>query len=93
MNLVRARTLAVIAEVGARGIAAQKGYRDTAGLLRDVQNVRMSTAKARCRAADDVVARRSFSGNAGGLITEISTGRWCRTRPGRRTAPSRSARR
>ncbi|MCO7194364.1 HNH endonuclease signature motif containing protein [Pseudonocardia sp. McavD-2-B] len=46
-----ASLVALVAEVATRGLAGAKGFRDTADLLRTVQNVGASTARARVDAA------------------------------------------
>ena len=51
-----------VAEVGTRGLAEQKGFRDVPGLLRTVQNVSRSTARARVRAAEQLSPMHLITG-------------------------------
>jgi len=53
---------ALIAELDARGAAADLAARSTAALLRDVLRVSPAEAKARCTAAADLAPRRAFTG-------------------------------
>jgi hypothetical protein len=63
LNVAWGRMLQVVAEVDGRGLALRrKGYRDTAGLLRDAQNVRMATDRAPVRAVEAVIPLRSVVG-------------------------------
>ena len=51
INRESASLVALVAEIATRGLAEGKGFRDTADLLRTVQNVSRSTARARVDAA------------------------------------------
>lgn len=51
INRESASLVALVAEIATRGLAEAKGFRDTADLLRTVQNVGSSTARARVDAA------------------------------------------
>jgi hypothetical protein len=68
-NAIDARMLAVVAELESRGLAAERGYRDTADLLQSVQRVPAGAAKARVRAARAVVPARSLLGQE--LVAEL----------------------
>ncbi|MFC5947918.1 DUF222 domain-containing protein [Pseudonocardia lutea] len=61
-NAIDARMLAVVAELEARGLAADHGYRDTADLLQSTQRIPAAVAKARVRAARAVVPERTLLG-------------------------------
>lgn len=54
LNTLSASLVPLVAELMTRGLAKAKGYRDTADLLRSVQNVARSTAKERVRAAEQL---------------------------------------
>jgi hypothetical protein len=47
INRESASLVALVAEIATRGLAGDRGFRDTADLLRTVQNVSRSTARAR----------------------------------------------
>jgi len=55
---------ALVAELEARGTAAELGARDTKALLRDVLRLSPAQAKARVTAAGDLGPRRALSGEA-----------------------------
>ncbi|WP_214368497.1 HNH endonuclease signature motif containing protein [Pseudonocardia sp. H11422] len=62
LNTTWAQMLEVVREVESRGLAERHGYVTGADLLRGTQNISRSTAKARVRAAQDVLPARSLSG-------------------------------
>jgi hypothetical protein len=62
VNAVQARMLRLVAEVDARGLAGERGYKDTEDLLRSAQLVTRREAGIRVRAARDAVRRRSLTG-------------------------------
>jgi hypothetical protein len=62
LNTTWAQMLAVVREVEHRGLAEKHGYASGADLLRSTQNVSRSTAKARVRAAQDVLPARGLTG-------------------------------
>lgn len=51
INRESASLVALVAEIATRGLAGDRGFRDTADLLRTVQNVSRTTARARVDAA------------------------------------------
>jgi hypothetical protein len=61
-NLAYARSVALIAEIDARGLAATKGYGTTTELVRDAQNLTKPQARQRVAAAHDLAAACSPSG-------------------------------
>lgn len=54
VNEASAAMVPLVAEAATRGLAEQKAFRDVPDLLRTVQNVSRSTAKARLRAAEQL---------------------------------------
>ena len=54
LNELSGSLVPLVAEIATRGLAEAKGHRDAADLLRSIQNVTRSTAKARVRAAEQL---------------------------------------
>ncbi|MEQ3553640.1 DUF222 domain-containing protein [Pseudonocardia nematodicida] len=64
VNEAFAQMVELIGEARSRGLAEATGYKDLTDLLRSVQNVSRSTARARVRAAEQLAPRRQVSGEA-----------------------------
>jgi hypothetical protein len=61
-NAAEARMLLVIAELDHRGLAAERGYKDTVDLLQTMQRVSVGTAKDRVRVARKTTPERTLQG-------------------------------
>lgn len=62
MNAVEARMLLLVAELDARGLASERGYKNTIDLLQAVQRVTSGSAKARVRVARKAAPQRTVQG-------------------------------
>ncbi|WP_181781121.1 HNH endonuclease signature motif containing protein [Pseudonocardia pini] len=61
-NAIETRMLSLVAEIEARGLAAERGFTHTADLVQTVQRVGSGVAKARVRVARKVTPDRTLQG-------------------------------
>ncbi|WP_181780682.1 DUF222 domain-containing protein [Pseudonocardia pini] len=61
-NAIEARILSLVAEIEARGLAAERGFKDTADLVQTVHHIGPGVAKARVRVARKTTPERTLHG-------------------------------